>query len=126
VRDIHRYRLLAGLVVLALLFAPRMNGHISDQQLLRYAASSFDPREMSFQHVVLGDHNGMRVVADFPCADLCPAYTTRVIHYDVEPGGECEAHDGVTRSVDVPVGVGMLPVPFCVPKVLVEAPMSGH
>lgn len=71
---------------------------------MRIASSSFDERAMEGKHVRLGRHMGNAVVADFPCADLCPQYTVRIIHYDVEPGAACTAR----------------PTPYCLPRVLAE------
>jgi len=93
---------------------------LSDSDLLKYAASPYDKRSMEGKHIVLGVHGGTKVVVDFPCSDLCPQYTTRIIHYDLEPGPECSARGGVEQRIDVPVGIGRFPVPFCLPKVLAE------
>jgi hypothetical protein len=94
-------------------------GHaLSDADLVRYQASAFDKRAMMFKHVRLGLHHGVAVVADFPCGDLCPEYTTRIIHYDVTPGPACAKAGGVEEPRMIPRGIAVTRQPFCVPGVL--------
>ena len=97
----------------------RPDGQWTDQDILDYAATQYDKEEMMFQTVELGRHNGALLIAEFPCSDLCPDYTTRVIRYDVE-NEECEAIGGVLHMIYVPVGVAMVETEYCVPRVLVE------
>jgi hypothetical protein len=75
---------------------------------------------MMFHHLVLGVRQGVRVVADFPCGDICPDYTTRIIHYEVEPGPGCDAAGGVVVSYPVPRSIAVIRQPFCIPKVLAD------
>lgn len=108
-------------VLLALLAsAPAANlpPAITDQAILAYAARPYDKREMMNRHVVLGTSHGARVVVDFPCSDLCPIYTTRIIHYDVDPGPACVRVRGVVRDAMVPAGIAANRRAFCVPAVL--------
>jgi hypothetical protein len=65
-------------------------------------------------------HNGVRVVADFPCSDLCPPNTLGIVHYDVAPDEQCTRIGGLTRQEWVPAGIAISQQPFCVPKVLVD------
>jgi hypothetical protein len=97
------------------LAAPRQ---LSDAELVAYAASSFDQRAMMEKHVVVGLHRGQRVIADFPCSDICPQYTKRIIHYDVAPGAACAAAGGVTQTRSVPVSIAVMNKDFCIPKPL--------
>jgi hypothetical protein len=103
--------------------APRVRP-VSDLALLRYAASRFDARAMAFKHVVLGLHRGTRVVADFPCSDVCPQYTRRIIHYDV-PVSACSRVHGVVVEEMVPRGIAVTREPFCEPAVLARKPHRG-
>jgi hypothetical protein len=116
---IRRTRAGIALIALAALVrcAPRA---LTDADLLAYVATSYDKAQMVGSHVVLGVHAGMRVVVDFPCSDLCPAYTTRIVHYDLPAGPECAAHGGTEILIGTPVGVGQMPLPYCVPKVLAD------
>ena len=91
---------------------------LSDSDLVAYASSTYDKREMQDKHLVLGVHSGVRVVVDFPCSDLCPNYTTRIIHYDLPADGTCAAQGGATVLIDTPVGIEHMPVAYCVPRAL--------
>jgi hypothetical protein len=90
---------------------------LSDRDLVRYAASKFDARAMMGRRIVLGTHGGTRVVADFVCGDVCPAYTKRIIHYDVPPE-HCASVHGKVVSQLVPRGPAVIGQPFCEPPVL--------
>lgn len=61
---------------------------LSDADLVRYASKRFDPMKAPTGREVLGRHRGTMVVVDFPCSDVCPQETRRIIHYDV-PVGDC-------------------------------------
>lgn len=91
---------------------------LRDADLTRYAATPFDKRAKMFKHEQLGLHHGVMVVADFPCGDICPDYTTRVIHYDVAPGPACVKAGGVEEARLVPRSIAVMRQAFCVPKVL--------
>ena len=91
---------------------------ISDAELLRYAASTYDKRKMEGREIIVGVHRGVQVVAEFPCADLCPDYTTRVIRYAVAPGAECASKGGVDKLIGVPEGIGWTERRYCVPAIL--------
>ena len=106
---------LASLAAPALADAPRQ---LSDADLVAYAAKPFDHGAMMFHHVTLGLHHGAPVVADFPCGDVCPNYTMRIIHYDVAPGPACARIGGVTVTRDVPQSIAMVEKSFCTPAVL--------
>ena len=95
---------------------------LTDAQIKAYASAPFDQAKWMGKSVVLGVHHGARVVADFPCSDLCPDYTIRVIHYDVEPGQACDAIGGVKVARLIPMGIGAAERAYCVPKVLAPAP----
>ncbi len=108
--------LLAAAVAVPATALPARN--LSDRDLKRLDARPFDKRAMMGKTVVLGRHHGVRVVANYPCSDVCPNYTVRIIHYDVQPGSECERAGGVTVTRTVPFGIGVVRKPFCAPKVL--------
>ena len=94
-------------------------GQWTDQDVLDYATSGYDREEMMFQRVELGNHNGASLIAEFPCSDLCPDYTTRVIRYDVE-NEQCAAIGGVLYKMFVPAGIAMMEQEYCFPEILVE------
>jgi hypothetical protein len=86
---------------------------ISDSALLRYDSQDYDQAQLMFKRLVLGKNNGITVVAEFPCSDLCPQGTVRVIHYDV-PLSMCSAIGGVEKEILY----GFIVQKFCLPKIL--------
>jgi hypothetical protein len=118
--------LLAALAIIASAvspptFADSRPRQLSDADLIAYAARPFDRQAMMEQHIVVGLHHGVPVVADFPCSDVCPNYTTRIIHYDLAPGPACTAAGGVIQVRRVPYSIAMIEKDFCVPRPLASA-----
>ncbi len=76
---------------------------------------------------VIGLHHGVKVLLMSRCSDICPIYTVRIIHYDLEPGDKCLAVGGIKETVLVPMGVASNPQAFCVPEVLSRKQLfAGH
>jgi len=100
------------------------NKTLSDEELLNYAKSSFDKEKMMGKNFILGYHNGIPVRVSFPCSDVCPDYTIRIIRYDVSLG-ECELAGGEIKSIYVPFGEALKAKAFCFPKVIVENNIYG-
>lgn len=94
-------------------------GLLDDGALKAYAARPIDKQALMGRTIELGRHHGVPVVAEFPCADVCPQYTVRIIHYRLPEGTDCAAAGGVPQTVAVPVAIAVLPRTFCVPKALV-------
>jgi hypothetical protein len=94
---------------------------LDDAALKAYAAEPFDKGAMMGRTVELGRNHGVPVVAEFPCSDVCPQYTVRIIHYRLPAGADCAAAGGVEKSVAVPVAITVFQKTFCVPKVLAES-----
>ncbi len=118
---------LAGAAVLAPhgLFAaePRK---LSDADLVAYEASPYDHAAMMGRKVVVGLYQGAPVVAEFPCSDICPQYTTRIVHLDIPPGPACAAAGGVTQSRRVPFSIAVIDKDFCIPRPLVRVTTNGR
>ena len=94
---------------------------IQDSDLLQYARTPFDKGAKMLKREYLGANHGELVVVDFPCSDVCPQYTKRIIHYDVSANrGDCFAAGGVIREEDVPTGIANESVKFCEPRILVK------
>lgn len=93
---------------------------LSDDDLLRYGRSSYSKAGMMFKEIQLGLHHNIPVKVSFPCGDICPDYTTRIIYYDVDIV-KCEENGGVVSEVAVPVSIAMEKKSFCIPKVLADA-----
>jgi hypothetical protein len=91
---------------------------LTDEALVTYAATDFDKAKMMFHHELLGLHHGAKVMADFPCGDICPDATSRIIRYALEPGMDCASVGGVEQPYLIPHGPGMFAEKFCVPAVL--------
>jgi len=94
---------------------------LTDDALVAYAAAPYNKAAMMERTVDLGRHRGVPVVAEFPCSDVCPAYTVRIIHYAVPPGAPCDAAGGVTQTWQVPFGIGTREEAFCVPGPLAKS-----
>jgi hypothetical protein len=95
---------------------------ISDAALIAFDAHDYDKSTKMQTHEVLGTNHGALVVVDYPCSDLCPQYTTRIIHYAVEPGPDCARAGDVVRMMVVPVSIAAMRKPFCIPGALADRP----
>ena len=93
---------------------------LTEAWLLEYASTPYDKGEHAFSRQVLGTLNEVDVVAEFPCSDVCPDYTVRIIHFDVGPGAGCTAIGGVERTVVVPIAIAAMQKAFCFPSVLAQ------
>jgi hypothetical protein len=93
-------------------------GVLDDAALQTYAVKPFDKHTMMGRTIELGRNHGVPVVAEFPCADVCPQYTIRIIHYRLPEGGDCASVGGVEKRVGVPVAIAVMQKTFCVPKAL--------
>lgn len=92
---------------------------LTDKEILDYAKASFNQSEMMFKDFILGYHNGIPVRAWFPCSDICPDYTTKIIHYNVSIN-QCKEIGGSIAIIYVPVGIASSREEFCVPTVLTD------
>ena len=94
---------------------------MDDAALQAYAVRPWDKAQRMGTTEQLGRHHGVPVVAEFPCGDVCPQYTVRIIHYVLPPGVSCERAGGVAQSVAVPVAITVLQKTYCFPKVLLDS-----
>jgi hypothetical protein len=92
---------------------------LTDEEILEYSMTEYDKEKMMHQTVELGNHNGASVIAEFPCSDLCPDYTTRIVRYDINID-ECGSVDGAVQTMYVPRGIAMVEEEYCIPKILAE------
>ena len=119
----HRAPLRKGCLLLALMVmvaCAQREVSADDRRLLDYASRSYDKRKMMGTKASLGMHNGVPLIAEFPCSDVCPDYTARIIHYDLKEDETCSQAKGIEKAVLVPVGIGRTERSFCFPAVLVE------
>lgn len=105
------------LLSLLLIACEESDSVLSDEELLDYANSPFEPTEVMNTEIILGSHNGTPIKVSFPCSDLCPQNTVRIISYEVDLA-ECEAVGGEIRSILVPIAITVMPQDFCVPAIL--------
>ncbi len=89
--------------------------------LRAYAAKPWDKAALMNTTVELGSYRSVPVVAEFPCSDVCPNYTVRIIHYRLPAGTRCASIGGVEKRVLVPVAITVLPKMFCIPEPLVAS-----
>jgi NAD-dependent dihydropyrimidine dehydrogenase PreA subunit len=107
-----------GALAALLVMSACATGGLSDGDIAAFAARPYDKADKQFAHDVLGEHHGARVVVDYPCSDVCPAYTAQIIHYDVKPGVDCDRIGGKTVARTVPRGIAVTIESFCVPAIL--------
>ena len=89
--------------------------------LQAYAGKPWDKATMMNTTLELGRYRNVPVVAEFPCADVCPQYTVRIIHYRLPSDVSCTSVGGVEEQVLVPVAITVLPKTFCIPEPLVKS-----
>ncbi|NYT40141.1 hypothetical protein HZY97_05195 [Sphingomonas sp. R-74633] len=91
---------------------------IDDAALLKLVKTPFDPKSDRRQwRLAIGLHHGVQVVASYVCSDVCPAYTKRIIRYNLRAGPGCEAAGGVSKALTVPMGIGVGQRLYCLPAV---------
>lgn len=64
--------------------------------------------------VILGAINKIPVLVEYPCSDVCPEYTARIIRYDIPISG-CEAIGGIILETAVPWGITQIMQEYCSP-----------
>src|SRR3954447_20851242 len=95
-----------------------MGWAISETDLLAYASRPYDKAGLARPRVVvLGILNGIAVVVEHWCSDVCADHSVRVIHFFVPPGPSCTSVDGVAKSLNVPTGVAVSEKTFCFPRI---------
>lgn len=92
---------------------------VSNTELLEFAQSYIDKDKMMFKEFTIGRNNGCPIKVSYPCSDICPQYTIRIIRYDV-PVAECDKVGGVLKRIYVPLGPATSPQEFCFPKTIVD------
>jgi hypothetical protein len=89
--------------------------------LKAYASKPWDKAAMMHTTVDLGTYNGVPVMAEFPCSDVCPQYTKRIIHYRLPADTSCASVGGVEKQVLVPIAIAVRMETFCIPEPLVAS-----
>jgi len=89
--------------------------------LQAWAGQPWDKAALMNTTVELGRYRNVPVVAEFPCSDVCPQYTVRIIHYRLPPEASCTSVGGVEKEVLVPIAITVRPKTFCIPEPLVAS-----
>jgi hypothetical protein len=89
--------------------------------LQAWAGQPWDKAALMNTSVELGRYRNVPVVAEFPCSDVCPQYTVRIIHYQLPPEASCASVGGVEKEVLVPIAITVRPKTFCIPEPLVAS-----
>jgi hypothetical protein len=89
--------------------------------LQAWAGQPWDKAALMNTSVELGRYRNVPVVAEFPCSDVCPQYTVRIIHYQLQPEASCASVGGVEKEVLVPIAITVRPKTFCIPEPLVAS-----
>ena len=89
--------------------------------LQAWAGQPWDKAALMNTTVELGRYRNVPVVAEFPCSDVCPQYTVRIIHYQLPPEASCASVGGVEKEVLVPIAITVRPKTFCIPEPLVAS-----
>ena len=92
---------------------------LSAAALRAWADQPWEKAALMNTTVELGNYQGIPVVAEHPCSDVCPQYTIRIIHYQLPADVSCASVGGVEEKVLVPIAITVLPKTFCVPEPLV-------
>jgi hypothetical protein len=89
--------------------------------LQAWAGQPWDKATLMNTTVELGRYRNVPVVAEFPCSDVCPQYTVRIIHYRLPPEASCASVGGVEKEVLVPIAITVRSKTFCIPEPLVAS-----
>ena len=89
--------------------------------LQAWAGKPWDKAALMHTTAAVGRYNGVPVVADHPCSDVCPQYTVRIIHFQLPADASCASVGGVEKEVLVPVAITVRSKTFCVPDALVKS-----
>ena len=89
--------------------------------LQAWAGQPWDKAALMNTTVELGRYRNVPVVAEFPCSDVCPQYTVRIIHYQLPPEASCASVGGVEKEVLVPIAITVRSKTFCIPEPLVAS-----
>ncbi len=93
------------------------NMELSDSDIFELVTRDFDFEKVSGKKIIMGTHKGNIVVADFPCSDICPPNTVKIIRYDVE-ANQCMKRKGKVEELATPMSISMGLKSYCVPEVI--------
>jgi hypothetical protein len=89
--------------------------------LRAWADQPWDKASLMHTTAELGRYRNVPVVAEFPCSDVCPQYTVRIIHYRLPANVRCADAGGVEKEVLVPIAITVRMKTFCIPEPLLAS-----
>lgn len=101
-------------------FADRPGRYLTNADLAA-VPTKFEVRENMHPVLRLGVHNGVPVIDETICSDICPDYTVHIVRYDLEPGPACDRAGGRAVEMWIPDGIGLGQKAVCVPGPLAAA-----
>lgn len=93
---------------------------LSDAELITVAQNDDRQPLPDTSKSVIGVHNGIDVVEEFVCSDVCPENTLHLVYYDIEDSAECARVGGVIKTILTPVAITVMPKPYCLPEVIAD------
>lgn len=94
----------------------QVHAPLDDASLIDFIRRPFDPMSDETRWPqALGTHDGVPVIVSYTCSDLCPDYTKRIVHYNLEPGEECARAGGISKDIVVPSGMATGLRRYCIP-----------
>jgi hypothetical protein len=97
---------------------------LTDNALLNFYHEPYQKIKVMNTQKELGYYHGGKVVVDYPCSDVCPDYTKRIISIQLGENQTCDSVNGSTISIGIPEGIALKNEDFCVPKILSNLPVK--
>jgi len=90
---------------------------LTDADLFALLTKEFDLNIVSGAKVIIGTYKGTELIADFPCSDVCPLNTVKIIRFNVK-ANECSSTEGKEEELLTPMSISMGTKLFCVPEII--------
>lgn len=96
------------------------NNTLSDTELITIAQNDNRQPLADTSKSVIGVHNGINVIEEFTCSDVCPENTVHLVYYDIEDSAECASRGGIIKTILTPVAITVMPKAYCLPLVIAD------
>jgi len=106
-------------LALILIFAHAIEAEelLTSNKILKFAMNPYAKGAKMNTTETLGMHNKNKVQVIYPCGDICPDYTTRIIHYKIAINN-CKSIGGIIKKKRVVRGRASNIESFCVPAII--------
>ena len=106
---------------LILIFAPLAIAEeaLTNNRILKFAMEPYAKSAKMNTTEILGTHNKNILQVIYPCGDICPDYTKRIIHYKIEMKN-CKNIGGIIKKKRIVRGRASNIESFCVPVVIAD------